>query len=386
MTAAAPAQVELPIAGMTCASCANAVARALQRVPGVSAARVNFAADQAVVAFDPQHATPADLVSAVRQAGYDVPVAHVELVVTGMTCASCERAVVRAAERMPGVVAAQASFASERISLDYVPSVASLSEVIAAVRRAGYDVPAAGAAADVGLEDAEQAARQAELADKRRRMIVGLVLAVPTFVLSMSRDLGLLGPDFMAAAHGAHGGLPYVITNFILFALALPVQLYTGWSYYARGWAAIRNGAANMDVLVALGSTTAFVWSAVVMLGLVSGHVYFETSALILALISVGKYLEARAKRRAGDAIRRLLALAPPMAHVLRDGAEVDVPAAQLVVGDVFIVRAGERAPADGVVVGGRAMVDESMVTGESIPRARQTGDVLIGGALEADN
>ncbi len=375
--------IQLPVSGMSCVNCASTVARALRRVPGVIEADVSFAAEQATVQFDPEQTDPKSLIAAVQRAGYAVPVARVDLAVVGMTCASCARTIERAVTRLPGVLAVEASYAAEQISVTYVPSLARLGDVVAAIRRAGYDVPTAGDAAEMEQSDVEQAARLAELVDRRRRMVVGLIFGVPIFILSMSRDFGLLSP--WLGGHGAHRSAEQAMFDVLLFALALPVQLYTGWQYYTRAWSAVRNGAANMDVLVALGATTAFVWSVAVMLGWVSGHVYFETAALILALISVGKFLESRARRRTSDAIRRLLSLTPPIAHVVRGDQEEDVPVSQLAVGDVCIVRAGERVPADGTVSGGRAMVDESMVTGESMPKEKQIGDVVIGGSLNVD-
>ncbi|MFN3704782.1 MAG: heavy metal translocating P-type ATPase [Thermoflexales bacterium] len=379
----ASACVELPISGMSCTNCANAVASALRLVPGVREVNVSFATDSATVWFDPQQVRPANLLEAVRRAGYEVPASRVELAVVGMSCANCARTIERAVARLPGVVSAEASFAAERLSVAYIPALVRLSEVIAAVRRAGYDVPTDGDAIAPELPDAEQAARAAELTDKRRRMWVGLAFGAPLLVLSMGRDLGLWGLG--VSGHGGHRAGDDLLFDLLLLALALPVQLYTGWQYYARAAVALRNRAANMDVLVSLGATAAFLWSLAVMLGWVSGHVYFETAALIVALVSVGKYLEARAKRRTGDAIHRLLALTPPVARVHRGEQEVELPLSQLSVGDVFVVRAGERVPADGVVIGGRAVVDESMVTGESVPKEKQPGDRVVGGSLNVD-
>ncbi|MCS7062217.1 MAG: heavy metal translocating P-type ATPase [Anaerolineae bacterium] len=380
-------QIDLPILGMTCANCANTVARALKRSAGVETAEVNFASERASVRFDPAQVTPVQLIEQVRRAGYDVTLAHVELPIVGMSCANCAGAVERALKRLSGVYAATVNFASERASVDYVPGASGIADMIAAIRQAGYDVPTASRrdAAQLKSEDAEAQARAAEIADRRRRLIVGLAFALPAFVLSMSRDFGLLNAvQGVSTTGGMHGSPLNATVNWLLFLLALPVQVYVGWPYYLHGYKSLRNGSANMDVLVALGSTVAFAYSTVVAVGLTHGHVYFETAAVILALITVGKYLEARAKGRAGDAIRRLVQLQPPTARILRDGVERDVPLEEIVVGDVVIARPGERIAVDGVVIAGHSAVDESMITGESIPRDKRPGDAVIGGTLNA--
>jgi Cu+-exporting ATPase len=321
---------------------------------------------------------------------------QVELPISGMTCANCARAVERAVKKLPGVASVNVNLASERAAVEYTPGAVSIAHIVAAIRKAGYDVPAQPA--DLGSRaalDATRAARQAELAQRRRRAIVGLLLALPTFTLSMGRDLGLLGlvlgPAFAPpGGHAAHQASEQAVLNWLLFALALPVQLYVGWPFYTHGYTALRNGAPNMDVLVALGSSAAFGYSCAVLLGWVDGHVYFETAAVILALISLGKYLEARAKGQAGAAIERLLDLTPKTARRLRpraDGSleEEDVPVASINIGDLLVARPGERIAADGVVVAGHSAVDESMITGESVPRDKGPGDTVIAGTVNRE-
>ena len=376
--------IELPIAGMTCANCANTVERALKKTAGVDSAAVNFASERASVQFDPAQVSPAQLIERVRQAGYDVTLAHAELPILGMTCANCANTVERALKRLSGVHLAAVNFASERASVDYVPGATSIAEMIAAVRKAGYDVATTASPAQAAGDDgAEARAREAEIAGRRKRYIVGLIFAVPAFVLSMSRDFGLLNALFGVSAMDAMHGSPVdAAVNWALLFLALPVQAYVGWPYYAHGYQSLRNGSANMDVLVALGSSVAFVYSVAVTVGLTHGHVYFETAAVILVLITVGKYLEARAKGRAGDAICNLIQLQPRTARALRDGAEQDVPVEAIAVGDVLLARPGERIAVDGVVMDGHSAVDESMITGESVPRDKRPGDPVIGGTL----
>ncbi len=364
-------RVIFPITGMTCANCVATVERTLKKTGGVSDAAVNFATEQATVSFDPTLVEPADLVQRVEDVGYGVVTARVELPITGMTCANCAAAVERALTRkVPGVIRASANFATERATVEYVPGVASVAAMVRAVEEAGYGV--VQAAAEEQLEDVEAQARQAEIADQTRKFWVGVAFSLPLFLLSMARDFGLLGP-------WAHA--PWV--NWLFLAMATPVQFYTGWDYYVGAYHALRNRTANMDVLVAMGSSVAYVYSLVVLLFPAAGqHVYFETSAVIITLIKLGKLLEARAKGQTGEAIRRLIGLRPKTARVVRDGAEVDVPVEQVRVGDLVLVRPGERVPVDGVVVEGHSAVDESMLTGEPLPVDKGPGEEIVGATI----
>jgi Cu+-exporting ATPase len=367
------ARLTIPVTGMTCANCAFTVERSLKKAEGVSDAAVNYANEQAMVVFDPALLKTADLVERVESAGYGVVTAQVELPITGMTCANCAATVERTLNRkVSGVVRANVNFATERATVEYIPGVASVAAMIQAVEKAGYGVVQAADAADKPLEDVEAQARQAEIADQTRKFWVGVAFALPLFLFSMARDFGVLG-------EWAHA--PWV--NWLFLALATPVQFYTGWDYYVGSYHALRNRTANMDVLVAMGSSVAYVYSLVVLLFPAGGqHVYFETSAVIITLIKLGKLLEARAKGRTGEAIRKLMGLRPKTARVVRDGAEVDVPVEDVRVGDVVIVRPGERVPVDGIVVEGHSAVDESMLTGEPIPADKSVGDEITGATI----
>ncbi|WP_448594332.1 heavy metal translocating P-type ATPase [Thermoflexus hugenholtzii] len=375
----APREVVLPIIGMTCANCARTVERALKRTPGVVEASVNFAAEQAVVLLDPSAADLRQAVERVRAAGYEVATATVELPILGMTCANCARTIERALHRVPGVLEAAVNLAAERARITYVVGVASIRDLIQAVREAGYDVvEAAGGLEEAGM-DAEQAAREAELARQRRRFLWGLIFTLPTFWLSMQFDL----------LHNVMPGMARpLLLDWLLLFLSTPVQLGVGWDFYRGAYRALRLGTANMDVLVALGTSAAYFYSLAVTLALTLGstalgrYTYFETAAVIITLIVLGKYLEARAKGRASEAIRALMALQPEQARVLRDGQEIEIPAAEVRVGDLLIVRPGERIPADGIVLEGRSAVDESMMTGESLPVEKGPGDRVLGGTV----
>lgn len=297
------------------------------------------------------------------------------LPVTGMTCANCAATVERALRKTEGVAEASVNYATERATVRLAEPGVERAVLVQAVERVGYGV--VEEAGDDG-DDPVAAAREAEIARQRRAFLVGAVFTVPLFALSMARDFGLLGM-------WAHAGW----MNVVLWALATPVQFYTGRDYYRGAAKALANRTANMDVLVALGSSVAYGWSIPVTFALASGstalgeHVYFETAAVILTLIKLGKLLEVRAKGRAGAALRALLDLRPPEARRIGDdGTEADVPLSAVEVGDLLRVRPGETVPTDGEVVRGRSAVDESMLTGESVPVEKGPGDPVTGATL----
>jgi Cu+-exporting ATPase len=363
-------QISLPVTGMTCANCSLTIERNLKRMDGVENAAVNLATEKASVIYDPSLVKEGDFLALIRDIGYDVATAKAELPITGMTCANCAMTIERTLKRLDGVVGANVNLASERASVEYLPGVVSLLAIQQAIRDVGYDVvvPGEGEAA----EDVERAAREAEVRDQTRKFWVGVAFALPLFLLSMGRDFGLLG----MWAHAAW-------VNWLFLALATPVQFYVGWDYYVGGFKSLRAGSANMDVLVAMGSSAAYFYSiAVLLFPSIGEHVYFETSALIITLIKLGKMLEARAKGRTSEAIKNLMGLRPKTARVVRDGVEVDVPLESVMLGDIVVVRPGERLPVDGVVIDGRSAVDESMLTGESLPVDKKPGNEVVGGTI----
>ncbi len=360
----------LPITGMTCANCAMNIARGLKKLSGVSDANVNFAAERASVTFDPHSASPSDLIRQVEKLGFRVTTAHIDFPVTGMTCANCAINVERAlGKKVPGVVSAVVNIAAERATVDYLPSMLTPDDLVSAVEKAGFG---ALIQQEGEPEDVEAKARQLEIADQTRKFMVGVVFALPLFAISMARDFGLTGP-------WSH----QTWVNWLFLALATPVQFYTGWDYYVSGLKSLRNKSANMDVLVAMGSSTAYAYSlAVLLLPALGGHVYFETSAVIITLIKMGKLLEARTKGKTGSAIRKLMGLRPKTATVLREGIEHETPIEGVRVGDVVLVRPGERIPVDGQVIEGASAVDESMLTGEPIPVDKKSGDTMAAGTI----
>jgi Cu+-exporting ATPase len=363
-------QVNLSVTGMTCANCSLTVERNLKRMDGVTEASVNLATEKASITYDADSVTEGQFLALIRDIGYDVPTAKAELPITGMSCANCARTIERALSRLGGVVSVSANFASERAWVEYLPGVVSLAAIQQAVRDAGYDVIVTSEGEDA--EDVERAAREAEIRSQTRKFWVGVAFTLPLFLLSMGRDFGLLG---------AWAQAPWV--NWLFLVLATPVQFYVGWDYYVGGFKSLRAGSANMDVLVALGSSTAYFYSLAVLLfpGL-GGHVYFETSAMIITLIKLGKMLEARAKGRTSEAIKKLMGLRPKTARVIRGSNEVEVPVESVTLGDVVVVRPGERLPVDGIVVEGRSAVDESMLTGESLPVDKGPGDEVVGATI----
>ena len=370
------AQITLPVLGMTCANCVASVERNAKKVEGVSDANVNYASEKVTLSYDPKSTDINAVVERIGRAGYNVPTATVEFPVTGMTCTNCSNTVQRRLnKKVPGVVNATVNYATEKATVAYVVGAVTRSDLYAAVRAAGYDV--IELSDDDDAEDLEAKARAAEIEHQRLRLIVGAVFTIPLFIFSMSRDFGLIG-------HWAHE----TWVNWLFLALATPVQFYVGWDYYVGAYKSLRNGSANMDVLVALGSSVAYLYSIVVLLAKTAGsdawgdHVYFETSAMIITLIVLGKLLEARAKGRTSAAIKKLMGLRAKTARVLRDGQEVDIPIADVLVGERIVVRPGEKIPVDGLVVTGRSTIDESMLTGESLPVEKNIGAEVIGATL----
>jgi Cu+-exporting ATPase len=367
-------KVNIPVTGMTCANCAINIERAVKKLPGVKQASVNFASEKASVSFDPDEVQLPKVVDKIKDAGYGVAQTSLEIPVTGMTCANCALTIERTLKKkVPGVVNASVNFASERALVDYIPSMASVDDLLAAIKGAGYGAIRPDEALEG--EDAEMEARRAEIRDQTVKFLAGILFTAPLFILSMGRDLGLFG----VWSHAFW-------MNWLFLALATPVQFYTGWDYYTGGWKSLKNKSANMDVLVAMGSSVAFFYSLAVLIDPRMGHhVYFETSAVIITLIKLGKMLEARTKGKTGGAIRKLMGLRPKTATILVEGTEREIPLAEVNVGDEVIVRPGEAIPVDGVVMEGESSVDESMLTGESIPVDKGVGTRVAAGTMNGE-
>jgi Cu+-exporting ATPase len=360
--------ITLPITGMTCANCSSAVERALKKADGVISASVNLSSERATVEVDPQGSSLTDLVGRIEHAGYGVAEGEADLIIKRMSDDNDARRLEKALSAIEGVSDVRVSFTTEKVQLRYIPTMVSQTDLRRAISAAGFEALEAGGEA----EDAEAAARQKEIDEQKRLLTIGLIFTVPLFIIAMSGDLRLLP---MQVSHSSW-------IKWIMLVLALPVQFYVGWQYYVGAFKSLRNGSANMDVLVSLGTSAAFLYSLPVTFGWLPGHVYFETAAVIIVLIKLGKLLEVRAKGRTSEAIKKLMGLRAKSARIIRSGQEMEVPIEDVLVGDVVIVRPGEKIPVDGVVVEGRSSVDESMLTGESMPVEKGPGAAVIGATL----
>ncbi len=301
------------------------------------------------------------------------------LPVVGMTCANCAATIERNAKKVAGVSEAVVNFGTEKVTVIYDPALTTPQAIVERIERAGYKVPLVQADSPEAQVDAEQAARQQEISHQTRQLWAGLFFTFLVFLIN--HNWLMLFMTVYGLGSLEQWVYPFWV-NVALLVLATPVQFYTGWDYYVGGYKALRNRSANMDVLVALGSSVAYFYSVIVTLGLLSAPTFFETAATIITLIKVGKLLEARAKGKTSQAIKALIGLQAKTARVERDGAELELPVEQVRVGDVVIVRPGEKIPVDGVVVSGYSAVDESLLTGESLPVDKKAGDAVIGATL----
>jgi Cu+-exporting ATPase len=359
-------QVILPITGMTCANCVATVERNLKKEKGVKVASVNLSSERATIEYDPEISKLDNLIERVTKAGYGIATGEADLLIKRMSDDNDARRIEKAIHKIEGVLSVNVSITTEQAKIKYIPTLVSQAELRQVIKSSGFEVVETG----IDAEDAEQLARKHEINQQRRLLIIGLIFTIPLFVLSMTRDLLMpsWGQDFWV--------------NWLMFLLATPVQFYVGWQYYVGAFKSLRNRSANMDVLISMGSSVAYIYSLIVTLGLFPGHVYFETSAVIITLIKFGKYLEARAKGRTSDAIKKLMGLRVKTAHVMREGVEIDVSTDEVQIGDIVLVRPGEKIPVDGVVIEGRSSVDESMLTGESMPVEKKAGESVIGATL----
>jgi Cu+-exporting ATPase len=367
----------IDIRGMSCANCSQSISEALGSLEGVSDATINFATDEGTVEYDPEEASLGVIYDAIADAGY-TPVAETTTVgITDMSCANCAETVQEALDGTPGVVEADVNFATDEARVTYNPAGTTLARIYAAVEDAGYSPVRGGAESEVSAVDRRDAAREAEIRRQRRLTLFGAALAAPLLLFLVERLL-LGGGALPATVFGVKFG-------WVEFALATPVQVVLGWPFYRNAYTAVvKNRRANMDVLIALGSSTAYLYSVVVLLGLLASEgLYFDTAALILVFITLGNYLEARSKGRAGEALRTLLEMEADTATLVdENGDEREVPTEEVAVGDRIKVRPGERIPTDGVVVDGRSAVDESTITGESVPVEKSEGDEVVGSTI----
>jgi P-type Cu+ transporter len=363
--------VEMSVSGMSCASCVASLETALGRVPGVVHVNVNLATERATITYDADDTTVPTLVQAVEDAGYQVRTETVTLPIQGMTCAACVNTIERGLRKANGVLSATVNLAMGRGTATYLPSVINPHGLQEVIEDLGYEVPEVTGPA----EDGEQQAREQEMTTLRRKFLVGAVLSILVMVGSM--------PEWVP-------WWPAVLTNhFTLWALTTPVQFWVGGQFLRGFVKALRHGTADMNTLVTVGTMAAYLYSVGVTLApqffSVEGihvAVYFDTAAVLITLIVLGRWLEAKARGRTSAAIKRLLGLQPKTARVRRDGAEVEIPVEAVRVGDLIVVRPGEKIPVDGLVREGQSAVDESMLTGESLPVEKAPGAPVVGASL----
>ncbi|ABO50657.1 copper-translocating P-type ATPase [Desulforamulus reducens MI-1] len=352
----------IPVTGMTCAACSARVERGLKKLQGVAGANVNLAIEKATISFDSNQTKVEDIITKIQTLGYDVPVETLELVISGMTCAACSARVEKRLNALPGVQEAAVNLATNKATVKYISGLIHATEIRKTVEKLGYKAQRAN---DLS-QDQEGKARQKEIRYQILKFVLATVLSLPLAWMMVTEVLGW------------H---QFMIDPWIQLALATPVQFYAGWTFYRGAYYALKSGGANMDVLVVLGTSVAYFYSLIAVL---QGWktLYFESAAIVITLILLGKILEAIAKGKTSEAIKKLMGLQPKTARVVRDGEEVDTPIDEVEVGDTILVRPGERIPVDGVVLNGLSNVDESMLTGESIPVEKGPGDEVVGASV----
>ncbi|MEE8318700.1 MAG: heavy metal translocating P-type ATPase, partial [Dehalococcoidales bacterium] len=366
----------IPVTGMTCASCAASIEKGLSGVSGVSGVNVNFASEKASVTYNADKVDERILIDAVKEAGYGVALEKKILNIGGMTCASCVSSVEKALSSVPGVVSVAVNLASEKATVEYLANQVAPADLRKAVSEAGYNIRAeAGAEDTTGVDTVAEATRR-ELRILKTKLIVAGTVGLFLLLVTISELVG--------------GILPRMLSNHYLFwILATPVQFWAGWQFYQGFWAGLKHKRANMNTLIAVGTSAAYFYSVAAVLfpgfftsGGREAAVYFDTAVIIIALILLGRFLEIRAKGQTSEAIKKLIGMQARTARVVRGGRDVDIPVEEVVAGDIVIVRPGEKVPVDGIIKEGYSSIDESMVTGESMPVEKKTGDGVIGATL----
>lgn len=358
-----PQRVTLGITGMTCAACSNRVEKSLSRVDGVKSAAVNPANEKATIVFDESKTSVDELISRVQKTGYGVTEERIELSLSGMTCAACATRIEKVLSKTDGVIQANVNLASEKATVKYINGKTDVDTLIGRVKKTGYDAkPAVKENAD-----AEKAVKEQQYKKQRNAFIIGAFISIP-FLVAMIGEFT--------------GNHALMMPGWLQFLLATIVQFTIGWRFIRGAYNSLRGGSANMDVLVALGTLAAYLYSTALLLTGTEGGFYFEASVIIITLIILGKVLEARAKGQTSEALKKLMGLQAKTAHVIRNGETVDVPVEDVESGDLLLIKAGEKIPVDGEIVEGQTSVDESMLTGESLPVEKEQGDMLIGATI----
>ena len=368
-----PKTVTLKVTGMTCAACANRIEKVLNKMEGVKA-HVNLAMEKATIQYDPSKQTIADIETKIENLGYGVATEKVTLDIEGMTCAACATRIEKGLNRMEGVTSAAVNLATNSAVVEYKEGVTSVEDILEKIKKLGYK-------GQIRNEEQDDAGRKEErLKQKQRQLAISIILSLPllyTMLAHMPFDMGLPMPQLL-------------MNPWFQLLFATPVQFYIGGPFYVGAYRALRNKSANMDVLVALGTSAAYVYSLYEALRTLGNpqympRLYFETSAVLITLVLVGKYVEALAKGRTTEAISKLVSLQAKEATVIRNGEERKVPLEEVVIGDTILVKPGEKIPVDGTVISGASSVDESMITGESIPVDKKEGDYVIGATMNTN-
>lgn len=357
--------INLKVGGMSCAACAARIEKGLNKTAGVEKAQVNFATEQLSLVYDPEVVGLPQIVERIEKIGFEVPEERLELKIDGMSCAACAARVEKGLNQLSGVKEANVNLAAETAVIKYWPGQLSVQDILQKVIKTGYSPHLLADFSQDELAEHEQA----ELRRKKQMLYFSALVSFPFLIIMLGHFMNI--------------SLPVWLTSpFTQLVLATAVQFIAGSGFYVGAYNALRNGSANMDVLVALGTSAAYFYSLGVMLTLPEPHLYFEVSAILITLILLGKYLESIAKGRTSDAIRKLIGLQPKTAWVIRNDEEKEIPVAEVLVGDIAIIRPGERIPVDGIVIEGYSAVDESMLTGESIPVDKHSGDEVTGATV----
>ncbi|MCX6278736.1 MAG: heavy metal translocating P-type ATPase [Bacteroidetes bacterium] len=359
----------MPVTGMSCANCAANIERSLVKLQGIGEVHVDLASEKLSVTFDPEKVTELEIIAGVHHIGFGIATGKAEFPITGMHDHSDALALEKLLLRQNGALAASVSFATEHLSFEFIPGMTGVAELIRVIKKAGYNVIQAANAAE--MEDVEANVRAAALRNQKHLLIIGLIFTIPIIVYSMARDFGLVG---------------FAHDQFAMLAFATVVQFVVGWQFYIGAFKSLRAGSANMDVLIMLGSSVAWFSSLLVTVGVInSPNIFFETSASIITLIRLGKFLETRAKGKTSQALKALIGLRARMATVIRNGVETEINIEDVQVGDLVVVRPGEKIPVDGIISEGRSAIEESMITGESMPVSKGPGDDVIGATINRE-
>jgi Cu+-exporting ATPase len=361
-----PNQISLPIEGMSCAACSTRVERTLAKIPGITQANVNLISGSAAVSFDSEQVSPIEIADAIKKTGFSVPSRSFDLAIEGMTCSACSTRLEKVLSKLDGVDGASVNLATSNARVSVTSGTLSVSDLIVAVERAGFT----GRAIETSSETLQQAARRA--ADRARLELI-ILIGAALFTLPFIVQMGLMWTQLQ----------PSTLPALWQFALATPVQFIAGARFYLPAWRALKAGAGNMDLLVVLGTSAAWGLSTyLVLFSPDSSDYYLEASSSVITLVLLGRHLEDRAKQNTTTAIRSLVALRPQTAQIIREGGEVEVPASLVAVGEVVVVRPGEHLPVDGIITDGDTQIDESLITGESLPVERSIGDTVTGGSI----